>query len=140
VWTDGVRIVVADRDTTRALAWSRLATANGVAADVVIGQSAFDLARNAATPSGLKQPAAVAFGGGWLFIANAGHNRVLGWKGIPTSNGAAAGLVLGQRTFTRAAANDYAQTGTDGAAASARPLSYPSGIALANDALIVATR
>ena len=137
VWSDGKRVIVADRDNNRVLVWSQFPSDDGVAADVVIGQTDFDLARDAASASGLLQPAAVTFGNGRLYIADAGHNRVLGYPGIPTENGASADLVLGQNSFTRAAANDDAQTGSDGDGPTARTLSYPSGVAVTNDALIV---
>jgi hypothetical protein len=74
-------------------------------------------------PCDLPGPAGPA--GTGLYVADAGHNRVLGWTGIPTSNGTAADLVIGQSSFTLAAANDDAQTGTDGTAPTARTLAFP---------------
>lgn len=138
VWTDGARVLIVDRDNNRVLVWSTFPTTSGAAADLVIGQTAFNLARDAASSSGLYQPGAVAFGGGKLFVADAGHNRVLGWTGIPTSNGAAADVVIGQGSFTLSAPNDDTQAGGDGGATpTARTLSFPTGVALARSALVV---
>ncbi|HEY4392663.1 MAG TPA: hypothetical protein VGP64_01310 [Polyangia bacterium] len=137
VWSDGTRVLIADRGNNRVLVWSTFPTKSGVAADVVIGQTNFTLARDTASASVLKQPTAVAFDGTRLYVADSGHNRVLGWTGIPTSNGAAASLVIGQGSFTLAAANDDAQTGTDGTAPTARTLAYPTGVAIAGNALVV---
>ncbi len=137
VWSDGTRVVVADRGNNRLLVWSTFPTASGAAADLVLGQTDFTLARDDATASVLLQPSAIASAAGRLFVADAGHNRILGWSAWPTSNGAAADLVLGQGSFTFVAANDDAQTGTAGTAPTARTLSYPTGVALAGTALVV---
>jgi hypothetical protein len=137
VWSDGTRVLVADRDNNRVLVWSHFPTSNGIAADLVIGQPSFTVARDSATPNVLLQPSAVAYDGDRLFIADAGHNRVLGWNAFPSANGAAADLVLGQGDFTHVSANDDAQSGTDGTAPTRRTLSFPSGVAFAGNSLIV---
>jgi hypothetical protein len=137
VWTDGTRVLVADRGNNRVLVWLKFPMASGAPADLVIGQSSFTNARDGATSSTLVSPAALAYAGGPLFIADAGHNRVLGWNALPTANGTAADLVLGQGDFTHVSANDDAQAGVVGAAPTARTLALPSGVALAGDALVV---
>jgi hypothetical protein len=70
-------------------------------------------------------------------VADSGHNRVLAWNALPTKSGADADVVLGQGDFKHVAANDDAQSGKDGAAPTARTLAFPSGVALAGDALVV---
>jgi hypothetical protein len=106
VWSDGKSLLVVDRDNNRVLAWSELPSDDGAAADSVIGQTGFTRARDDATASILLQPTAVAYGGDVLFVADAGHNRVLGWGTFPRASGAAADIVLGQKSFKRVAAND----------------------------------
>ncbi len=137
VWSDGKRVLVVDRGNNRVLVWLDFPTASGAAADLVIGQATFDQARDGATASGLYHPSALAYDGQVLFVADAGHNRVLGFSSFPTSNGAAADIVLGQNGFKRVSANDDAQSGHDGGAPTARTLALPSGVAYANGALVV---
>jgi hypothetical protein len=137
VWSDGTSVIVADRGNNRVLVWSSLPSASGTNADLVIGQTSFAQARDGATATGLYHPSAVAYDGTSLFVADSGHHRVLGWTTLPTDNGTAADMVLGQHDFTHGAANDDAQTGTDGTAPTARTLALPSGVAYAGDALVV---
>jgi hypothetical protein len=137
VWSDGKRVLVVDRDNNRVLGWSSFPTENGAAADLVIGQSSFDHARDDANASGLLRPSAVAYTGGYLFIADAGHNRVLGWSAFPSDNGTAADVVLGQKDFKHVGANDVTQTGKTGLAPNEKTMAFPSGVTLAGDALVV---
>src|SRR5262249_9565341 len=101
------------------------------------GQTSFENARDNASASILERPSALAYTGDELFVADSGHNRVLGWSAFPNANGAAADLVLGQSNFKHVAANDDAQTGKDGATPSARTLAFPSGVAFAGSSLVV---
>ena len=103
----------------------------------VFGQTDFSLARDDAKASVLLEPSAIARTGKQLFVADAGHNRVLVWNTLPAANGAPADFVLGQGSFTSVAANDDAQTGAPGSAPTARTMSYPSGVAVAGSALVV---
>jgi hypothetical protein len=137
VWSDGTRVMVADRGNNRVLVWSKFPTTSGAAADLVVGQTSFTLARDDATASVLLQPSAVTYASNHLYVADAGHNRVLGWNALPTTNGAAADLVLGQGDFTHVSANDDAQAGQDGSAPTKRTLSFPSGVTTAGNALVV---
>lgn len=137
VWSDGTRVIVADRSNNRVLVWSTFPGASGTAADLVIGQTSFTLARDSATASVLLQPSALAYAGSSLFVADSGHNRILVWGALPTMSGAPANLVLGQSDFAHVAANDDAQAGDAGSGPTARTFSYPSGVALAGSALIV---
>ena len=101
----------------------------------MLGQADFGTARDDATASLLKQPAALASDGRRLFVADAGRQpRARLGAALPTANGAAADVVVGQGDFKHAAANDDAQAGTDGAAPTARTLSFPSGVAAAGGA------
>ena len=120
VWTDGTRLAVADLGNHRVLIWNTLPTADGQAADLVLGQT--DLVSNTpgAGPSGLRAPSDVSCDGTRLFVGDCENNRVLVWNTWPTLNGQAADVVLGQSDFTRTAPNDDNQDGTPDATCSAR--------------------
>ena len=75
-------------------------------AAVVIGQVGMtSMGPNASTPDvgpqGLNNPqtAVAASGSGPLYVVDYGNSRVLGFAGIPTSNGPTAAFVLGQTDF-----------------------------------------
>jgi sugar lactone lactonase YvrE len=99
VWSDGTKLIVADRFNNRVLIWTTFPTANQAPADIVLGWSAFGTSGPAASPptaSSLRNPIGVFFDGTRLYVADESNNRVLVWNGIPTANGTAAALVLGQ--------------------------------------------
>jgi len=79
------------------------------AAKVVIGQSNFtgdgsnDTAKTVDYPYG-----SASEGGGILFLPDFGNARVLGFKGIPSHNGAKAKFVLGQANLTSDSTGDGA--------------------------------
>jgi len=101
--SDGVRLAIADTDNNRVLIWNSIPAVNGQPADVVLGQSSFTAnASNGFSPTAqsLKGPQGVWIQDGKLFVADTGNNRVLIWNSIPTSNGQAADVVLGQKDFT----------------------------------------
>lgn len=103
VATDGTRLAVADTDNNRVLIWNRIPGANGQAADVVVGQSAFNTFRAPGTDQKtLRGPQGVWIQDGRLFVADTMNHRVLIWNNIPTQNDAPADLVLGQANFTSA--------------------------------------
>jgi hypothetical protein len=101
VWTDGTRLIVADRYNNRVLIWSTFPTTNGAPADVVLGTTGFGMTPviNPPTASSLRVPEGVAFDGSHLFVVDQNNHRVLVWDGIPTTNNAPADLVLGQSGF-----------------------------------------
>ncbi|MBI1956289.1 MAG: hypothetical protein HYS38_07825 [Acidobacteria bacterium] len=99
VATDGVRLFVADWGNNRVLVYNRIPGTNGAAADVVVGQQSFSTADFGAGPDRLRRPNSVSTDGTRLFIADTLNNRILVYNRIPTQNGAAADLVLGQPNF-----------------------------------------
>lgn len=125
VWLQDGRLFVADTQNHRVLIWNRIPTSSDQPADVVLGQPNFttvpqvDISRATVDPknNNLLNPVSVSSDGRRLFVADLGHNRVLVWNTIPTSNQAAADLVLGQPDFTSATANHVDKlcesTGTD---------------------------
>jgi len=114
VWIVNGKLYVADTQNNRVLIYNRIPTANGAAADVVLGQPDFttfveqDLTQqtNSAQANTLLNPVAVTSDGTRLFVTDLGHNRVLIWNTIPTANAAPADLVLGQPDMTSASANN----------------------------------
>ena len=104
VASDGVHLVVADTDHNRVLIWNHIPTSNDAPADVVVGQPDFVTdfvpANNIPTAKSLLGPQGVWIQNGKLYIADTQNNRVLIYNQIPTTNGVAADVVLGQPNFT----------------------------------------
>src|SRR5258706_381759 len=94
-------------------------------ADGVLGQKTLttfvepDLTKNSndATSNNMSSPVSVTSDGVRLYVTDLGHNRVLIWNSIPTSNFAAADVVVGQPDMTSSDANNSAKlcpsNGTD---------------------------
>ena len=105
VATDGRTLAVADTDNNRILIWRNLPTTMDQPADVVIGQADFTHATttgalNPPTAKSLRGPQGIWIQDGKLFVADTQDHRVLIYNSIPTSNNAAADVVLGEPNFT----------------------------------------
>ena len=119
VWLQNGKLFVADTQNNRVLIWNSIPTANGVAADVVVGApnftyySATAVANQptSATASNMLDPVSVTSDGTHLFVTDLGYNRVLIWNSIPTSNGVPADVEIGQPNMTESVA-DNSYTGT----------------------------
>ncbi|HYH95298.1 hypothetical protein, partial [Hyalangium sp.] len=133
VWTDGTRLLVADTDNHRVLIWNEFPTTNGQPADVVLGQPDFTTRAEATTAVGMFSPYNVNSTGQQLFVSEYGNSRITVWNQLPTANGQAAELVLGQPDFTSRNRGDP----SSGTIPSARSLYQPSGVLLAPPALVV---
>jgi uncharacterized protein (TIGR03437 family) len=99
VASDGVHVVVADTNHNRVLIWNRIPTTNNTPADVVVGQPDFthtSIPGNLPNAKAMRGPQGVWIQNGKLYVADTQYNRVLIFNKIPTSNGAAADVVLGQ--------------------------------------------
>lgn len=112
VASDGTHLFVVDFSNSRVLIWNSIPTTTDKPADVVVGQPNFSSNTPATTRSGLDHPEGMAVAGGKLFISDRNNNRILIWNSIPTANGAAADVVVGQTNFTSAVAA-RTQTGLD---------------------------
>ena len=102
VATDGVRLAVADTDHNRVLIWNSIPFYTGQPADVVVGQPNFQTSTSTGfnpNDKSLKGPQGVWIRDGKLFVADTGNNRVLIWNTIPTTDHAAANVVLGAPDF-----------------------------------------
>lgn len=112
VASDGIHMVVADTDHNRVLIWNRIPTLNNTPADVVVGQPNFTTnppPNPTPTASSLRGPQGVWIQNGKMYIADTQNNRVLIYNRIPTTNGAAADVVLGQPNFTTFVQTDITQ-------------------------------
>jgi uncharacterized protein (TIGR03437 family) len=112
VASDGVHVVVSDTNHNRVLIWNRIPSYNNQPADVVVGQSVFTTASvpgNTPNSKSMRGPQGVWIQNGRLYVADTGNNRVLIYNKIPTSNGTAADVVLGQPDFTTFVEPDLTQ-------------------------------
>ena len=129
-------LAVADAWNHRILLWHSYPHASNRRADVVLGQADFTGAlanRGADAPRAdtLNWCYGVAIVDGRLLVADTGNRRILMWDRIPTSDGAAADVVLGQRDFT-------ARDENAGEGAGALGMRWPHGIVIVNGKLLVA--
>ena len=127
VFSDGTKLFISDTSNNRVLIFNSIPTSNGAVADVVIGQDDFVTNTIGASSTKLNQPNGIYSDGTKLFIVDRYNNRVLIYNSIPTSNGAAADIVIGQDDFA---------TNTSGT--SATKLNYPVGISYYGTKLFVA--
>ena len=127
VWTDGTKVVVADLANNRVLIWNSFPTADGQAADLVLGQASMTTSSIGSGATGMRGPSDVTSDGTRLFVADCENNRVLVWNTWPTTNGQAADAVLGQSDFNHTAANDDDQDGTPDASCTARTFFSSNG-------------
>ncbi|MDP1769443.1 MAG: hypothetical protein Q8L74_11650 [Nitrospirota bacterium] len=90
------KMFVADRGNNRVLVYNRVPTANGTAADFVIGQPNFSGNTAATTASGLNRPYAAYCMDEKLFIVDKDNNRIMVYDPIPTATNPTASYVIGQ--------------------------------------------
>src|SRR5260370_5857658 len=118
VASDGRVLAVADSDNNRVLIWNSIPSANGARADVVVGQPNFTSnsipGGNVPTAKSMRGPSGLWIQNGKLYVADTQNHRILVFNSIPTANGAAADLVLGQPNLTTIVEPDLtkANTGT----------------------------
>lgn len=100
VWIQGNRLFVADTQNHRVLIWNSIPTQNNQPADIVLGFPDFTSNKEGLvpdpSPTSLLNPVSVTSDGVRLYVADLGHNRVLIWNSIPTSNNQPADVVIGQ--------------------------------------------
>jgi hypothetical protein len=103
------KLLIADSQNNRVLIYNTIPTTNNASADVVIGQ--VDFAGDTENQSGvpgvpilptartLDRPAGLASDGTKLFVLDRDNHRVLIYNEIPTTNNAAADVVIGHDTM-----------------------------------------
>lgn len=128
------KLLVADAWHHRILVWEQLPTRSNEPPSYAIGQPDLEsIAPNgggAVSAHTLYWPYGLAVVNGWLWIADTGNRRVLGWPGIP-AQGERASVVLGQEDFAH---NDENR----GGAPSGSSFRWPHAIAGDADTLFVA--
>lgn len=95
------RLLIADQNNNRVLVWNAVPTANGAAADFVLGQADFTTRLADDEADEMNRPASLWSDGFRLLVADSGNNRVLYWSLFPQDNGADADYVIGQSAFSR---------------------------------------
>ncbi len=140
-WCYGVaiadgRLVVADTGNRRVLVWDEIPQVDGAPADLVLGQADMTIrdenAGEGAGARGMRWPHAVAVAAGMIFVADAGNNRVMAWRGWPGVDGEPSEFVLGQADFWGLDHNRAAYYPTAGA------INMPYGLCVQSERLIVA--
>ncbi|MES2597722.1 MAG: cadherin domain-containing protein [Verrucomicrobiota bacterium] len=118
------KFAIADSYGSRVLIWNSVPTSNGVPADVVVGQPNFTSTTGVASASLMGAVNGVAFSrdGQKLIAVDGTNNRLLIWNTVPTSNGAAADVVIGQANFT-----------SNSSGATASKFSAPQGLLVTPD-------
>ena len=104
VFLVGNKLIVADTAQNRVFIWNHLPNSEFEDADVVLGQEEkLGTGRNAqgkVNGSSLFYPSGIWSDGQKLMVADAWNHRVLIWLEMPTKNGQAADVVIGQPDFT----------------------------------------
>ena len=95
----GTKLVVSDGPNNRVLIWNSIPTTNGQPADLVLGQTGFTTKVTGNSASSMYGPTGVWTDGTHLIVVDRFNNRVLIWNTFPTTNGAAANVVLGASAF-----------------------------------------
>jgi len=140
-WCYGVtlaegRLIVADTGNRRVLIWNKVPERNGAPADLALGQRDMttrdENAGGAVGALGMRWPHAIAVADQSIFVADAGDNRVMAWRGWPEASGAPCAYVLGQPDLASQDHNRSAYYPT------AAAMNMPYGLCVAEKRLIVA--
>ncbi len=112
LWIHNGMLFVADTGNSRVLIWNSFPTQSGQQPDIVLGRPDFNTGvprdptkQDSPRADNLLNPVSVTYDGVRLYVADLGYNRVLIWNSLPSSNGAAADVVIGQPDMTSGFAN-----------------------------------
>jgi hypothetical protein len=100
--TDGTKLFIADDSNRRVLIYNTVPTTNNASADVVIGQPDFTTTSSGASTTKYTSGRGVSYDSttGKLAVLDGSADRLLIYNSVPTANGAAADVVVGQTSFT----------------------------------------
>jgi len=115
------KMIQADYCNHRIIIYNTVPTSSPGTIDVVVGQPNKTSNTSGCTASTLHNPESVVTAGGKLIVTDGDNSRVLIWNTIPTTDGAAADVVLGQTSFTSCSKNGGGTVG-------ASTFSYPAGM------------
>ncbi len=99
IYSNGHQLFIADKANNRILIWNEMPSANGQAADAVLGQSSMNTAASGAGATGLNGPFGLISDGYHLFESETGASRILVWNGLPSATQTPASVVLGWLTM-----------------------------------------
>ncbi len=99
------QLFLPDYGNSRILIYNSIPTVNGASANLVVGQTNLTSSSTGTSTSQIFYPYGAAAGNGVFAMADTGNNRIILFSPIPTTNGAAASVVLGQADFTSSAAD-----------------------------------
>jgi hypothetical protein len=94
------KLLVSEAYNSRILIWNNVPTTTGQTADVVVGPADFVTRTQGCSQSLMNNPNQFVVTGGKLIVSDRVNNRVLIWNSIPTTNGVAANVALGQANVT----------------------------------------
>ncbi len=100
------KLFVADVGNNRILIYTQRPISGPGKAAVVVGQTDFGESGSDTKNNRLDSPESLYVTGDKLIVADSLNNRVLIWNSIPTTNGAAADIVLGHSDFTTKFSNE----------------------------------
>jgi hypothetical protein len=92
-------VYLPDYGNNRVLGYTAVPSANGAAADFVLGQTDFVSNVSGAGAAQMSGPQSAVTAEGRLFVADYSNNRILVWNSLPTTTAASADLVVGQPGF-----------------------------------------
>lgn len=124
-------LVVSERAAHRVMIFSPVPESGAASFSAIVGQDDATTTTEGCSATSLKWPArAMVDPQGRLIVPEQGNNRVLIWNSVPTSNGVAADLVLGQQTMDDCSANQGGSIGAD-------TMQGPSSVWTDNERLVV---
>ena len=125
VYTDGIKLYIADTSNNRLLIYNTVPTVDNISADVVVGQPNMTSNSNnqgsSVAANTLYHPYSIHTDGAKLYIADRSNHRVLIYNTVPTVNNATADVVVGQPNMISNSANQ-------GGSVAANTLNQPSSV------------
>jgi hypothetical protein len=138
VFASGGKLFLNEYTNDRVTIWDAIPTGSAATPSVVVGQEDFVHDVTACTTTNLNGPESIHVAAGRLLVADSNHNRVLVWNTVPTTNGQAPDLVLGQQDFVSCSPNDPDGSFASSVAVTSSTMYYPAGLWSDGTRLVVA--
>lgn len=133
------KLVVSDRGNNRVLIFGSVPASGAAQPDLVLGQPDFASGAAGCAATRMRAPSgAFVTPSGKVVVADEGNSRVLIWNQMPTTNGQAPDVIVGQSDGTHCAENDDSQDGAAEVLPTARVLNRPGAVWVSGDRLYVA--